>query len=160
MKVREIMTRGVGVCGPHTNAAAIAEILWSRDCGAVPVVDERGILQGIVTDRDLSIALGTRNLRASTVRADDVMTRDVATCGPEDDVLHALELMHRFRVRRLPVADQDARVEGIVSISDIVRAAAHPGDGLSMAMVMKAMARINDRSAPRDEPLLAAAATS
>ncbi len=158
MKIRDIMTTNCAVCGPHANAAAIAEILWSRDCGSVPIVDERGILLGIVTDRDLTIALGTRDRRASTLRADECMTRDVETCNPDEDLQDALEVMLARRVRRVPIVDRDGRLEGMVSLSDIVQASSRPGAAIPAASLVSAMARIEDRSAPRKHPNLAVAA--
>ena len=59
--------------------------MWEGDCGILPVVDE-GELVGIVTDRDMYVALATRNVRASQVRVGAVATRTVSTCRPEDDV--------------------------------------------------------------------------
>lgn len=157
MKIRDIMTQNVGCCGPHTNAAAIAEILWSRDCGSVPVVDERGFVLGIVTDRDLAIALGTRDRRPSDLQAHEVMTKDLATAHPEDDAQKALTLMQTYRIHRLPIVDESGRLVGMTSIYDIVQAATKPQSGIAMAGVLKAMARLNDRSAPRDVPILATA---
>jgi CBS domain-containing protein len=154
MKIREIMTSNTGFCGPHTDAAAIAEILWSRDCGAVPVVDERGIVLGIVTDRDLTIALGTRDRRPSSLRADEVMTTDIATCNPDSEVRDALELMTARKVRRLPVVNRAGHLEGMVSIYDIAREATRASSKIGMALVMQAMTRLNDRSAPKESPEL------
>jgi CBS domain-containing protein len=157
MKVRELMTTNVGFCGPRTNAAAIAEILWSRDCGSIPVVDEKNRILGIVTDRDLFIALGTRNRRASDVTAEEVMTKDVATCSPDDDVKQAVGTMQARKVRRIPVVDRDRILRGMLSIYDVVQAAAPPGSTeLPAAHVLNAMARLNER-ATNKVPALAAA---
>jgi len=140
MKVREIMTSDVGCCGPRTNAAEIAEICWNRSCGVVPVVDDKNKVLGMVTDRDIFIALGTRNRRPSDLVAEEVMTREVATCSPDDDVKRALELMHARRVRRLPVIDKDRTVKGIVSLHDLVRASGN--GGVSQPAVMGLLNRL------------------
>lgn len=60
MKIKDIMTTDVRICSPGTNLAAAAALMLDGDCGILPVVDE-GKLVGVVTDRDMYIALATRN---------------------------------------------------------------------------------------------------
>ena len=60
MKVRDIMTTAPETCGRKTNLASVAAHLWRADCGVLPVIDQDRELVGIVTDRDICIALGTR----------------------------------------------------------------------------------------------------
>ena len=60
MQVQDVMNKGVRFCSPETNLAAVTQIFWEQGCGAVPVV-ENGRAIGMITDRDVSIALGTRN---------------------------------------------------------------------------------------------------
>ena len=74
--------------------------MWDGDCGILP---DDGQLVGVVTDRDMYIALATQNERASQLKAGAVATAAVATCAPEDDVQAALTIMRESRVRRLPV---------------------------------------------------------
>jgi CBS domain-containing protein len=122
MKVKDIMTAEPTTCAPDTNLAEAAHLMWDSDCGILPVV-EGGKLIGVVTDRDMYIALATQDKRASQLVAANVVTLDVATCGPEDDVLTALATMKRARVRRLPVTGFGGTVIGILSLDDIVNAA-------------------------------------
>lgn len=84
MKVMEIMSTDLQVCSPETTVADAARLMWEADCGILPVVDE-GELVGVVTDRDMYIALATRQERASHLRIGAVATAPVATCGPDDD---------------------------------------------------------------------------
>ena len=74
MKVRDIMTTAPETCGPKTNLASVAAHLWRADCGVLPVIDQDRKLIGIITDRDICIALGTRDRPASEVVVDEVMT--------------------------------------------------------------------------------------
>jgi CBS domain-containing protein len=122
MKVKEIMTAGPKSCGPDTTLAAAANLMWEGDCGILPVVDD-GALVGVVTDRDMYIALATKNARASQVRVGAVATTKVASCAPEDDVHAALAIMKQARVRRLPVVGFGETVLGILSMNDILLAA-------------------------------------
>jgi CBS domain-containing protein len=123
MRVNHIMTASPEACRPDDNLATAVELLWKADCGVLPVVDHSGRVAGILTDRDICIALGTRNVRASNVRVGSVMRTTVQTCLPTDDVLTVLSLMTDRRVRRLPVVDAAGRLVGIVSLNDAVLAA-------------------------------------
>ena len=122
MKIKDIMTTDVRSCSPGTSLAEAGALMLDADCGILPVVDE-GKLVGIVTDRDMFIALATRNARATQLRVSDVARKTVFTCGPDDEVHAALETMKGHRVRRLPVAGFADSLIGIVSMNDLVLAA-------------------------------------
>lgn len=122
MKIKDIMTSNPSVCSPTTNLAAAAALMLDADCGVLPVVDG-GKLVGIVTDRDMYIALATRGNRPSEIEVGDVARKQVITCQPEDDLKTALATMKQHRVRRLPVEGFGRTVAGIVSMNDILLAA-------------------------------------
>jgi CBS domain-containing protein len=81
------------VCRPDDNLAEVAATMWHARCGALPVLDRRGAVTSMITDRDICIALGARNLRASEVKVKDVSPPRVFSCGPNDDVRLALNTM-------------------------------------------------------------------
>jgi CBS domain-containing protein len=120
MKVRDVMTSDVEACRLETDLAAVAKMMWDRDCGFIPVVDAAGALRGVVTDRDICIASATRRLLPEYMSASQVMTHPVHSCLPDDDIGAALEAMKRFRVRRLPVVDLKGAVKGVISMNDVV----------------------------------------
>jgi CBS domain-containing protein len=121
MKVKDLMTAAPRVGTLDTNLAAAAELMLDGDCGILPVVDE-GKLVGVVTDRDMFIALATRDRRASHITVGEVVQAPVYTCGPDDDVEVALTTMKEHRVRRLPVEGFGGAVLGVVSLNDILLA--------------------------------------
>lgn len=122
MKVKDIMTREPRTCTSDTTVAGAASLLWEGDCGILPVVED-GKLVGVVTDRDMYIALATRNARASQLKVGAVAATAVVSCAPEDDVHTALATMKQHRVRRLPVVGFGGTVLGLLSMNDIVLAA-------------------------------------
>lgn len=122
MQVRDVMTGAPRTCSPGTSLAAAAALMLDGDCGILPVV-ANGTLVGVVTDRDLYIALATRDKRASEMTVGEVVQTPVHTCGPDDDVQAALDAMKQHCVRRLPVEGFGGTVMGIVSMNDIVLAA-------------------------------------
>jgi CBS domain-containing protein len=119
MKVKDVMTTDLETCTPETTVAAAAQKMWEGDCGILPVV-ENGELMGVVTDRDMYVALATRDARPSRLRVGEVATTHLVSCGPEDDVLDALALMKKARVRRLPVTGFGNSLLGILSLNDIL----------------------------------------
>ena len=122
MKIKDIMTAQPRTCSLGTNLAAAATLMLDGDCGILPVVED-GKLVGVVTDRDMYIALATRNKRASEITVGDVVQTPVHTCGPDDDVQAALATMKQYHVRRLPVEGFGGSVLGIISMNDILLAA-------------------------------------
>jgi CBS domain-containing protein len=120
MKVQEIMTSEVGTCGPESDLAAAATIMWGRDCGCVPVLDDERKVIGVITDRDICIAVSTRNRRASEIKVSEVISGQVYACSPEQDVKDVLRTMHDEQLRRLPVIDSEGVLRGIISINDMV----------------------------------------
>lgn len=119
MQVHEIMTKDVTSCSPGTNAAVATELMWSQNCGALPIVEKGRHVVGMVTDRDLLIALGTSNRNANDLHVGEVMNQVLSLCSPDDDVRDALNTMARHQLHRLPVVDQDGELAGILSLSDI-----------------------------------------
>jgi CBS domain-containing protein len=120
MKVKDVMMRTPASCEATTNLGAAVEILWNRNCGILPVIDSQGNVLGVVTDRDLCIALGTRNQLLGDVTVGQVVSGKVFTCKPDDDIRDALNTMAREKVRRLPVVNDAGQLEGILSMDDIV----------------------------------------
>ncbi|HUQ33225.1 MAG TPA: CBS domain-containing protein [Pyrinomonadaceae bacterium] len=120
MKVQDIMTTDVETCGPDSDLAAAAVIMWRRDCGSVPVVEEARRVVGMITDRDICMAVATRNKLASAIKVSEVISGRVYACAPEDSVRDALETMQSAQLRRLPVVDDEGTLHGILSINDVV----------------------------------------
>jgi CBS domain-containing protein len=125
MRVRDVMTKRVGTCSPGADLAAAAMVMWRHDCGVVPVVKEDGHqVVGVITDRDVCMAVATRHRRAEEIRVDEVMSGKLFRVTPDDDLKTALATMRRERVRRLPVVNAHGRLEGLVSLTDIAHASA------------------------------------
>jgi len=142
--VSDIMTADVVVATGQTSVARIAELMDEKAISGMPVVDEGNRVIGIVTDFDL-IVRNTR-IRPPTflplldgliplespghfrrriqhmvgMEAKDVMTQDVVTIGPDEEVEKLAELMVKAGINLLPVVEH-GRLVGVVSRSDVVR---------------------------------------
>lgn len=130
MRVEQVMSDRVFVCRATDDATVAAAIMWNHDCGAVPVVDDAGLLVGIVTDRDLCMAGYTRGQPLHAIPVRSVMGRTVHAARATDSVAEVEALMARHQVRRVPVVDAAGRPIGIVSVIDLARQALRVGPAM------------------------------
>jgi CBS domain-containing protein len=128
MKVQDVMTEDVKFCGPDTNLARATAVMWENDCGVLPVVTDDRKAIGVITDRDIAVALGTRNEQASEIPVKEVMTGEPYTTLPEDDIHTALKIMRKEQVRRLLVVNTEGVLNGILCLNDIALQAVHSDD--------------------------------
>jgi CBS domain-containing protein len=147
MKVQELMTGQPLACGPESNLAEAAQLMWSGDCGIVPIVDANRKLLGVITDRDICIAAATQDKVPSSIQTAEMPHGDVFACRPDDDAQVALTLMRDRRIRRVPVTAADGTLVGILSLNDLALAAGERG-GLSTADVMTALKSICTHGRP------------
>ncbi|MEW6322388.1 MAG: CBS domain-containing protein [Acidobacteriota bacterium] len=120
MRVHDIMTRDVATCGRTADLASAALQMKEFDCGFLPVIDPRGHVAGVVTDRDIMLTLADTRRPAHRVSVEEAMSGHVYGVSPSDDVTAALELMKTRQVRRLPVMDASGLLMGVVSLNDII----------------------------------------
>ena len=153
MRVKDAMTGTPYYCQLDTNLGSATELMWTGNCGFLPVVGPDGKLAGVVTDRDICVALGTRNRLPGEVTVREVMSNRVFACSTEDDVHLALERMQEGGVRRLPVMAEKGTLAGVISIDDLLSRAEAPGFGkrpeLSTEEVVKAYRAIDQRRVPQ-----------
>ena len=139
MLVKDLMTRDVSSCSPDNNLAELSKMMRNHRCGALPIVDSSKRVTGIITDRDICIALGTRDSRASDVLAREVSSRGCVSCSPDNDVRDVLRTMATQEVSRLPVVDKTGQLVGILSIDDIIFRAGGGHSGLSDREIIDTM---------------------
>jgi CBS domain-containing protein len=119
-RAEDVMTEGVKTAAPETDLAAVATIMRDEKVGIVPIVD-RGRLVGVITDRDIVVRVDAEAAPVDLVRAADVMTTGLITVRPEDDLMEVIDRMGQEGLQRILVADDDARLLGIISVSDLAR---------------------------------------
>ena len=161
MRVEEIMMGTPYHCRPETNLGSATELMWIGNCGFLPVIGKDNKVVGVITDRDICVALGTRNRTAGEVTVVEVISGKMYSCAPNDEVQTALETMRAGHVRRLPVISKTGELVGVVSIDDVIVHAAKAGIGgasqLSTVEVVKALKGINERQLPLARARTAAA---
>ena len=150
MKVQDVMTSPAHSCTPDASLASAAEAMRQYDCGALPVLDNAGRPIGILTDRDVCLAVAHRNRFPAAIRVREVMTHDPFTCAPGTDLAYALKVMTACHIRRLPVVDPKGTLVGIVTATDIVSAI---GDAPESALpLLSGLALVSRRRGRTEKP--------
>lgn len=118
--VRDAMTSNPRSIEPSTMVADAASLMKSEDVGSLPIVDDDQLV-GMVTDRDIVIRVVAEGKDPQSTTVGEIASRDLVTVDPEQDLDDALRLMAQHQVRRLPVAEEDGRLVGILAQADIAR---------------------------------------
>lgn len=125
MRVSDVMHKEVITCTDRAMLGDAAKLMWDHDIGFLPVVAAQGgALVGVLTDRDAAIAAWSRDARLSQIEAGSAMSTGVISCGPDNDVFEAEQLMRKFQVHRLPVLTAEGTLAGVISLNDLARRAA------------------------------------
>ena len=130
MKVDDILKakgRDVSTTSPDTAVIRIAQRLRLERIGALVVSGDGHRVEGIITERDIVVAIARDGADALGLHAADVMTRSVRTCSPDDRVRDVMVEMTNTRVRHLPVVEHGTLC-GIVSIGDVVKSCLDDAD--------------------------------
>jgi len=118
MQLRDVMTHHVEVVRPGAAVQEAAALMRDLDVGSLPVCDGTR-LQGMVTDRDITIraTASGRDPRQTPVR--EVMTSELFYCFEDQPVKEAALLMEEHQIRRLPILNRQKDLVGIVSLGDL-----------------------------------------
>lgn len=119
MDVGKICTKETIAVGPEDPISLVAQQMRENHCGAV-VVHEGGRPVGIVTDRDITLRAGGLRTILADIPVREVMTKNVVTAAPDDDILEVLALMREHGVRRVPVLNEAGLLAGMVTLDDIL----------------------------------------
>jgi len=151
MKVKDVMTPHAQTIWLTESVADAARLMWENDCGALPIVKEQKVV-GMITDRDICMATAMRKCNATGISVEEVMTGQVYSVDPEDNIEQALRLMQQHQIRRLPVINSEGELKGILSMNDIVLSAnasgGKAGDSIGYADVVKTYQSICQHPVP------------
>jgi len=125
MQVFEAMTPDVVRVAPEVTLMEAARTMKDLDIGPLPVCEGDRLL-GMITDRDITVRATAEGRDPRRTLVSDVMTTEVVCCHEEDDVRKAARIMQDAQLRRLLVLNDDRRLVGIISLSDLVL---QTGDG-------------------------------
>lgn len=110
----------VATIRPDATIAEAVETLNRERIGALVVSGDGNSVDGVLSERDIVIALAKCGTALLSRPVDEIMTRNVVTCDPADTVQELMEEMTNRRFRHFPVV-KDGKLYGIVSIGDLVK---------------------------------------
>lgn len=119
MKCKDIMTKSVKMCDTACTAKDAAQIMKKVNSGVVPIVNDNDQIQGIITDRDITLHTVAEGKDPSKVKIHDIMTKHVVTVQENDLIDYAIQKMKENKIRRLPVVNNTNKLVGIISLGDI-----------------------------------------
>jgi CBS domain-containing protein len=140
LRCRDIMTRDLAVATRDTMLVEVGRMMKQEDTGVIPVVEydtpvgnggeraeikyegrnyARGRLIGLITDRDIVIRAVADNKDCASTRAEDIMSVDIHTAHPNDRVVDVIRKMGDKQVRRIPIANENSYLVGMISMADV-----------------------------------------
>ncbi len=114
----DLMTPSPRTCSTFSTVLEAVLIFRDADCGAVPVLED-GKAVGLLTDRDVALALTDHGENLLRLPVSDIMTRGVVSVGPDEPVGAIAARFSDRGVRRLLVVDSQGQLQGIIAWADI-----------------------------------------
>jgi CBS domain-containing protein len=137
MLCEEVMKKEVQCCGEKDSVQHAAKRMRDYNVGFLPICDDQAHVLGTITDRDIAIRVVAEGKEFDTL-CTDVMSREIVSCGPQDNLLKAEQLMSEHQKSRMLVIDEDGILAGVISLSDIAQ---HESD----RHVARVMREVSDR---------------
>ncbi|MEV4624236.1 CBS domain-containing protein [Asanoa sp. NPDC049573] len=146
-KVRDVMTTNVATVAEGTPYREVVDLMTSRHVSGVPVVDDAGLVLGVISEADLLYKVEMigepherrifegRRRHAARVKADALIARELmaapaVTASASTSLVEAAKRMEREHVKRLPVTDSHGRLLGIVSRADLLKVHLRPDEDI------------------------------
>lgn len=121
MKVIDMAVHEVATITADQSICACALQMRLDHVGSLVVVDDENQTPlGMITDRDIAIEVVARKLNPEQLTVKDIMTSPVVTATPNESMVVALARMREFGVRRLPIVDEQGKLVGVISNSNLV----------------------------------------
>ena len=118
IKVGDIMSRNFVSSKPDISVLSAIKLMVKKRVGSL-ILQEEGILRGILTEKDIMWALSKRN-DLSEIKAKDICTKKITTIRPSADIYDAVKIMKKNKFRRLPVVVKK-KIIGYLTLKDILR---------------------------------------
>ncbi len=126
MNAGDLCNREVVVAYRDTPLAEAARLMREHHVGSLLVAIDRGkerVPVGILTDRDIVVAVVAKELDPRTLKVGDVMTAGIVAAREEDGLSDILRLMRERGVRRVPVVTESGALAGILTLDDLLEIA-------------------------------------
>ena len=115
--VRDAMTENPRSIGASASVVEAARLMRDEHIGSLPITDDEELV-GMITDRDITTRVVAEAADPKMTSVGDVVSRDLISIEPDEDLEEAVQLMASHQVRRLPVVE-NGRLVGIVAQADV-----------------------------------------
>jgi CBS domain-containing protein len=119
MKIKDVMTRNVESISPDATIESAARRMRDKDIGVLTVKTDDSLI-GILTDRDIVLRSTAEGEDPASKNIAKIMNFEIESCYENDDIERAVEIMEKYKVRRLPVLNRTEKLVGIISLSDMM----------------------------------------
>lgn len=120
MKVKKLISKYVKTFTTDENLSDAIEEMRLKDSSAVPIVNAEGKLVGIISDREVSLAISEVDKKPSEIKIGDMISEEVVSCRAKNEVKTALKIMRRKKIKHLPVVNKDQKVVGVLSVTEMI----------------------------------------
>lgn len=121
MKVKDCMCSQIVYLKPENTVEDCAKLMCSKHIGCVPICDNNNVIVGLVTDRDVILRGIACDKDIKSTPLSDIMTCNICSCSPEDEIDEAEKKMSKEQIRRLPVIDENNKIIGIITLGDLCK---------------------------------------
>lgn len=149
MRIGDIGIRDIVSATQDTLVLEAARLMREHHVGDVVVVapGKRGTVPvGIVTDRDIVVAVIAPRLNPAELTVGDIMCTDLLTACEDQEIFETVEQMRRHGIRRLPITDKQGNLLGIVTVDDLLELLAMQFSGLSKVVASERMQEVAARA--------------
>lgn len=120
-QVRELMESDLVTVSPDATLKEAAQKMKEADCGFLPVAQDSGPPQGIITDRDIVVRAIADGKEPEEQKVGDYMSREIYACRDTDTLEDAATIMRDHNVSRLVVRDENNQICGVLTFGRIIR---------------------------------------
>src|ERR671930_1676120 len=118
MSKREIVTI---TSNSGKTAQDVANIMVEKKVGSVIVINKKGQYHGIITERDMVKRVCLKNIAASRIKVEEIMSSPLITIRSYDSLDTASRVMIKNKIKRIAVLEEDNRIVGLISVTDITK---------------------------------------
>jgi CBS domain-containing protein len=132
MPVKDFSRREPRTIAPGESILEAAQQMSDRNVGCLVVVDENGCPVGMVTDRDIALAVAQRSVDAEGTAVQEIMNHPAVTVSSDAAVAVAVRFMREYSVRRILTVDgETGQLEGMLTLDDAVQLLASELSGVA-----------------------------
>jgi len=120
LRVKDVYSKNIRTINKNENVQKAAILMTERKIGSIIVSDDKGLPVGIITGDDIIYKVVQFNKQPSKVRCEEIMSFPILTIELDQNLINAMRVMAKNKVKRLVVEGLDNKLEGIITASDII----------------------------------------